>query len=596
MKACSIGLHNLVKKTLDNKPYFSYKENDNFGTITILDSYTKKINIKNSMGIAGTVATSINTAINNGYKNIGNVAFVGRDIYNRGIVNIKATDNQLNLINAIDNSKEADELQKEVDKEREIEEERALRESKKEEWEENREYFESDEPFTRASVDEKPIPDTGIQGTLFQEPGRSEKPTIKPGVEELFNSNPELANQVYEALGFKRKEYSTSKKRLQGSTELVDDVASLMKDKSFVDKYVGFRKYFNIVTDIETMIGTYGHYKEGLTQPESVLQELQNLIDSHIEGFNYNVTPQQKQQAFQAYFQYLDTVFPDSKVKDIVYHFTTEKGKEGILNDNKFKINKPLEEDISFTKNEQWKDDYRSEKISVLLNIKNPTTRNDRYGMQEQKLENSNIDGGDIKTSDTHRALVVFEPEQIHILGSKQDIEEFKKFVGESTQTVESYRAQEQAELSQRMPNIENYKVNGKVDKSLITDENDLEIYNEIYDKYDALITPLLEASEETKEQPEDILKTYEEDLEQNTEDIEDTEDTSNINEDDDFLEEDFPVEEKENKPNVEYTFNEEFELLNRKLISLGLNTLSLEDYDNFTNIQKEIIKSCYGI
>ena len=174
-----------------------------------------------------------------------------------------------------------------------------------------------------------------------------------------------------------------------------------------------------------------------------------------------------------------------------------------------------------------------------------------------------------------------------------QDIEGFKEFVGESEQTVESYRAQEQEELSQRIPNIEDYKVNGKVDKSLITDENDLKTYNEIYNKYDALITPLLEASEETKEQPEDILKTYEEDLEQN---IEDTEDTSNINEDDDFLEEDFPVEEKENKPNVKYTFNEEFELLNRKLISLGLNTLSLEDYDNFTNIQKEIIKSCYGI
>lgn len=63
-------------------------------------------------------------------------------------------------------------------------------------------------------------------------------------------------------------------------------------------------------------------------------------------------------------------------------------------------------------------------------------------------------------------------------------------------QTVESYRAQEQAELSQRIPNIENYKVNGKVVKSLITDENDLKTYNEIYDKYDALITPLLETSE----------------------------------------------------------------------------------------------------
>jgi hypothetical protein len=71
------------------------------------------------------------------------------------------------------------------------------------------------------------------------------------------------------------------------------------------------------------------------------------------------------------------------------------------------------------------------------------------------------------------------------------------------TQTVESYRAQEQAELSQRIPNIENYKVNGKVDKSLITDENDLKIYNEIYDKYDALITPLLEVSAEST----DIIK-----------------------------------------------------------------------------------------
>jgi hypothetical protein len=59
-------------------------------------------------------------------------------------------------------------------------------------------------------------------------------------------------------------------------------------------------------------------------------------------------------------------------------------------------------------------------------------------------------------------------------------------------QTVESYRAQEQAELSQRIPNIENYKIDGKVVKSLITDENDLKTYNEIYNKYDALITPLL--------------------------------------------------------------------------------------------------------
>ena len=37
------------------------------------------------------------------------------------------------------------------------------------------------------------------QLTLFQ---LSNKQIIKPGVQELFDSNPELANQVYEALGF----------------------------------------------------------------------------------------------------------------------------------------------------------------------------------------------------------------------------------------------------------------------------------------------------------------------------------------------------------------------------------------------------------
>ena len=78
-------------------------------------------------------------------------------------------------------------------------------------------------------------------------------------------------------------------------------------------------------------------------------------------------------------------------------------------------------------------------------------------------------------------------------------IKSFSQWLGESKQGVESYRAQEQAELSQKIPNIENYKVGGKVDKGLITDKNDLEIYNKIYAKYDALITPLLEAKSTTE-------------------------------------------------------------------------------------------------
>ena len=60
---------------------------------------------------------------------------------------------------------------------------------------------------------------------------------------------------------------------------------------------------------------------------------------------------------------------------------------------------------------------------------------------------------------------------------------------------VETLRAEEQTELADAIPNIEEYKVNGEVDKTLMTPE-DLSKYNEIYDKYDKLITPLLTTTE----------------------------------------------------------------------------------------------------
>jgi hypothetical protein len=61
------------------------------------------------------------------------------------------------------------------------------------------------------------------------------------------------------------------------------------------------------------------------------------------------------------------------------------------------------------------------------------------------------------------------------------------------TQEVEDLRAQEQVELQDAIPNIEDYKVDGKVDESKITDTEDKQKFEEIYDKYDKLITPLLE-------------------------------------------------------------------------------------------------------
>lgn len=59
---------------------------------------------------------------------------------------------------------------------------------------------------------------------------------------------------------------------------------------------------------------------------------------------------------------------------------------------------------------------------------------------------------------------------------------------------VEQLRADEQAELLNAIPKIESYKVNGEIDKTLMP-KTVLAKYNKIYNKYDKLISPLLETS-----------------------------------------------------------------------------------------------------
>ena len=66
------------------------------------------------------------------------------------------------------------------------------------------------------------------------------------------------------------------------------------------------------------------------------------------------------------------------------------------------------------------------------------------------------------------------------------------------TEQVASYRAEEQAELLKAIPKIESYKVNGEIDKTLMP-KTVLAKYNKIYNKYDKLISPLLETIEQKK-------------------------------------------------------------------------------------------------
>jgi hypothetical protein len=66
-------------------------------------------------------------------------------------------------------------------------------------------------------------------------------------------------------------------------------------------------------------------------------------------------------------------------------------------------------------------------------------------------------------------------------------------------QEVERLRAEEQQELASSIPNIDEYKTDGVVDRNKITNEEDLKKFDEVYNKYDKLITPLLKAPKETQ-------------------------------------------------------------------------------------------------
>jgi hypothetical protein len=56
-------------------------------------------------------------------------------------------------------------------------------------------------------------------------------------------------------------------------------------------------------------------------------------------------------------------------------------------------------------------------------------------------------------------------------------------------QEVEQLRAKEQAELKAAIPNADQYLTDGKVDDKKLTNDEDIEAFNKIYDKYNILIT-----------------------------------------------------------------------------------------------------------
>jgi hypothetical protein len=147
----------------------------------------------------------------------------------------------------------------------------------------------------------------------------------------------------------------------------------------------------------------------------------------------------------EQYAKYLDTIFPNSKVKDIVYHESPNKIEKfrnqmfgiyfsyspikntygGITNSAIIDVKNPLEIPKSRDDYELYDKEYR--------NYNNYTTSPEGYHMYkyDASIEPSSVTKEGIQ-------IRVRTPEQIHILGSKQDIEGFKKFTGKLNEEKES--------------------------------------------------------------------------------------------------------------------------------------------------------------
>ena len=149
----------------------------------------------------------------------------------------------------------------------------------------------------------------------------------------------------------------------------------------------------------------------------------------------------------EQYSQYLDTIFLNSKLKDIIYHggkseFETFRNR--YVDDEVGVMNV-----IYLTHNINYDKEYGPKIKSLLINAINPlNTEGSWTGIINDETKqkvlakgydtiiNTAFDNSKIRKlldklniSRMRQEIIAFEPEQIHILGSKQDIEGFKNFV-----------------------------------------------------------------------------------------------------------------------------------------------------------------------
>jgi hypothetical protein len=192
---------------------------------------------------------------------------------------------------------------------------------------------------------------------------------------------------------------------------------------------------------------------ENLQTPESKIKEGVNFVfEQNLELAKIGTE--------QVYSKYLDSIFPESKIKDILWHggeegidiFTTDRETKkyffGLIQRKEVGayFSNTIETAINYKElKSMFKGEEKSKVYSVVIDAKNPyiiTSRlDDRSNPLKIRSEFITEKEREILFKNGYDSVVreyeyvVFNPNQINIIGSQSDIEKFKEFVSNMNQS-----------------------------------------------------------------------------------------------------------------------------------------------------------------
>lgn len=225
-------------------------------------------------------------------------------------------------------------------------------------------------------------------------------------------------------------------KQSEGSTEfpeLLDETnRSMVRNfwNTILDWFRGMYKASNINVFEQTAskiaagdIGvSYAHKQEGLDYIFEQNPDLAN-IGTH-----------------EQYSMYIDRIFPNSEVKQIVYHGTGSASKLESLTPREGRVY--FSDDLTASRYADWdatnrllnapEEEANPQLVAAVINLQNPAVLDEvDYTETESNKEGDGIIGLNIKDplGGLETQYVVRESSQIHVLGSVQDIASFKEFM-----------------------------------------------------------------------------------------------------------------------------------------------------------------------